>query len=55
MNTLSLQRWEKCAEWPLASVAVAFLCVVSVQVLVNRTGSPHACSSGACGSCMSPL
>ena len=38
MNTLSLQRWEKCAEWPLASVAVAFLCVVSVQVLAQPHG-----------------
>jgi len=39
MNSLSrLQRWERDAEWPLADVAVAFLCVVSVQVLAQPHG-----------------
>jgi voltage-gated potassium channel len=39
MNPLSmLQRWERCAEWPLASVAVVFLIAISVQVLAQPHG-----------------
>jgi voltage-gated potassium channel len=33
-----LQRWERCAEWPLASVAVVFLIAISVQVLAQPHG-----------------
>jgi len=39
MNSLSrLQRWERGAEWPLASVAVVFLSAYSVQVLAQPHG-----------------
>ncbi len=33
-----LQRWERSAEWPLASVAVVFLIAVSIQVLAQPHG-----------------
>lgn len=33
-----LQRWERCGEWPLASVAVVFLIAYSVQVLAQPHG-----------------
>ena len=33
-----LHRWEKRAEWPLATVAVIFLALYSVQVLANPHG-----------------
>ncbi len=39
MSSLSRQqRWERRAEWPLASVAVAFLIAFSVQVLAQPHG-----------------
>lgn len=33
-----LQRWEERAEWPLATIAIIFLAVFSVQVLANPQG-----------------
>lgn len=39
MNTQSnLQRWERCAEWPLAAAALLFLGLFSVQVLARPHG-----------------
>jgi voltage-gated potassium channel len=37
-NPPRLQRWEERVEWPLATIAIIFLAVFSVQVLANPQG-----------------
>ncbi len=47
MNSSSrLERWDSCAEWPLAGAAVIFLVLYSVQVLDQRPGPIHSLLDG---------
>jgi len=42
-----LQRWEKRTEWPLATVAIVFLIIYSVQVLADPGGRADAALEAA--------